>query len=90
MIQDRLNILAVLVVLIHPAECLEGYQQIVIELRDLRIHLQHIHKQLEFIVQSAGICLQLQNKLFSPNSAFPKKYFPVVHVDPLGGYTVDK
>ena len=89
-IQNRLNILTVLIVLIHTAKCLKRYLQVVIQLCNLCIHLAHIHKQLEFLMKGSRISLQFQDKLFSAHSALPKENFPVVHIDSLGGNSVYK
>ena len=56
-VQDFRDVLAVLVVLLHPGKCRERHPQIIVELLNQRINLLHLDNQVKLCVQCSRVCL---------------------------------
>ena len=90
LIEGRLNGQPLLAVLLHPGECPEGDLDIPVQPVDLLVLLIEFHQELKLRVESAGVRLDVQLKLFPGRRLGEELHLPVVHVQPLRLPAVDE
>ena len=89
-VHDPFQIHAALAFRFQPGKRLQGHLQIPVQPFDLRVNLPELHDQVELGVQGAGVGLQLQAEGLTRLSAAAQQHVPVVHVDALHDFAVDK
>ena len=71
-------------------ETLDRHFQVIIQRFNLRVNLLNFHKEIEFVVDGAGVRLQVEHKLFAGNRFRGKQHVTVIHVHALHGHVVHK
>ena len=90
LIEGCLNGQPLLTVLLHPGERPEGDLDIPVQPVDLLVLLIEFHQELKLRVESAGVRLDIQLKLFPGRRLGEELHLPVVHVQPLRLPAVDE
>ena len=81
---------AVSVFLFHARKRLDRHFQVIIQRFNLRVNLLNFHKEIEFVVDGAGVRLQVEHELFTGGRFRGKQHVAVVHVHALHGHVVRK